>query len=180
VQTSNQQAGLAGKIAEPKEWRRPFRNVTTSPPLSERMTDAAWLPISCARCARVQLQLVQPGDVPTCRSCGAYSTVFPGATYLESDVPLFDRIEAAIRPLNISRGVAERVLQELRDVARRTNAPESVFLQIVDFLPPLHFLIPALRLEQPGPRERQVLTRATGMVLTIVSSRLRALETTPD
>lgn len=136
---------------------------------------AAYLPVLCTPCARVNLQSVQPGQVPTCRTCGAESVVLPGAVYGEADVSLFERIETSVRSLQISRGVAERVMLELRDVALRANAPESVLLNVVDHLPTLHFLIPALHVEPTLAPERQLLTRATGMVLTIISARLREL-----
>jgi hypothetical protein len=100
----------------------------------------------------------------------------PGESYVESDVPLFERIEDAIRPLVISRRTAERVVTDLRDVALRAEAPEAILLRIVDFLPSLHFLIPALYLQPSLVLERSMLTRATGMVRTIVSTRLRELE----
>jgi hypothetical protein len=123
----------------------------------------------------VNLQNVRPGQVPSCRTCGTESVVLPGAIYGEADVSLFERIETSVRSLQVSRGVAERVMLELRDVALRANAPESVLLNVVDHLPTLHFLIPALHVEPTLPPERRVLTRATGMVLTIISARLREL-----
>ena len=76
----------------------------------------------------------------------------------------------------MSRRTAERVVAELRDVALRLEAPESVLLRVVDFLPTLHFLIPALYLQQTVALEKVLVVRACGMLLTIVTARLRDLD----
>ena len=135
-----------------------------------------YLPVQCEACGKVQLVAAQVGQVPSCRSCGAKTAFLPGESYGESEVALFERIEEAIRPLVISRRTAERVVAELRDVALRAEAPEAILLRIVDFLPSLHFLIPALYLQPSLVLERSMLARATGMVRTIVATRLRELE----
>lgn len=135
-----------------------------------------YLPAQCGTCGKIQLVPSHVGEVPSCRGCGAQAAFLPGESYAESDVQLFERIEAAIRPLVISRRTAERVVAELRDVALRAEAPEAILLRIVDFLPSLHFLIPALYLQPSLVLERTMLARATGMVRTIVSTRLRELE----
>jgi hypothetical protein len=135
-----------------------------------------YLPVQCSTCGKVQLVACEAGQVPSCRGCSAPTAFLPGESYGETDVALFDRIEDAIRPLPLSRRTAERVVTELRDVALRTEAPEAILLRIVDFLPSLHFLIPALYLQPSMALERSMLARATGMVRTIVSTRLRELE----
>jgi hypothetical protein len=140
---------------------------------------AAHLPILCGRCSRVYLQPVEAGQVPSCRTCGAASAVLPGATYEESDVELFDRIEASVRSLQVSRNVAQRAVRELRDVALRTEAPESVLLRVIDLMPTLQFLIPALHRGRTPPPPRQRLAVATGMLTIIVDARLRELEASP-
>jgi hypothetical protein len=140
------------------------------------MVAAAYLPVFCEACARIHLQAVHAGQTPTCRVCGASASVLPGETYAESDVALFERIEAAVHPVVLSRRSGERVVAELRDVALRADAPESVLLRVVDFLPTLHFLIPALYLQPTPDLERVMMTRASGMLLTIVTARLRGLE----
>jgi len=43
-----------------------------------------------------------------------------------------------------------------------------VLLHVLDHLPGLHFLLPALQLQPSPALERALLLRATGMVLTIV------------
>lgn len=117
--------------------------------------------------------------MPSCRNCGAASTVLPGASYEEADVALFDRIEEAVRTPQVTRNVAQRVLGELRDVALRSETAESVLLRVVDLIPTLQFLIPALHRGRTPPPPRQSLTVATGMLTTIVGARLRQLEEEP-
>ena len=56
----------------------------------------AYVPVHCGTCAANHLQLVEPGGVPNCRSCGCPAAVLPGATYGAADVGLFDRIDAAV------------------------------------------------------------------------------------
>jgi hypothetical protein len=99
--------------------------------------------------------------------------VLPSPTYAEADVSLFERIEESVHAANISRGTAERVAWELRDVTRRNEAPEALLLRVADFLPTIQFLIPVLHLKPGAALERPVLTRATGMLLTIANARLR-------
>jgi hypothetical protein len=140
------------------------------------MATSPYLPVQCAACGKTQLAASQVGEVPSCRNCGAPTAFVPGESYTEADVPLFERIEAAIHPVPLSRRTAERVVTELRDVALRAEAPEAILLRIVDFLPSLHFLIPALYLQPSLLLERSMLARAAGMVRTIVSTRLRGLE----
>lgn len=137
---------------------------------------SSFLPVQCRSCSKLELALARPGQVPSCRKCGEPVVFLPGASYLETDIPLFERIEDAIRPLIISRRNAERVVAELRNVALRAEAPESALLRVVDLLPSLHFLIPSLYLQPALAVERSKLGRAAGMVLTIMSARLRELE----
>jgi hypothetical protein len=142
----------------------------------QHMVAASYLPVICAACAKIQLQSMQPGQTPSCRTCGGITSVLPGERYAESDTALFERIETAVRPLVISRRTAERVVAELRDVALRAGAPEAILLRVVDFLPTLHFLIPALYLQPTPALERALLGRAAGMLQTIIAARLRGSE----
>ena len=139
------------------------------------MSSAQYLPVWCSVCARARLQLVPPGNESKCRSCGAATTVMPGQAYAESDVALFDRIEAAVQATPLGRRTAEHVERELRDVAIRGEAPEAVLLRVLDHVPGLHFLLPALQLQASPVLERALLLRATGMLLTIVTARLGQL-----
>jgi len=139
------------------------------------MSTAQYLPVWCAACGRARLQLVPPGAVSKCRTCGISTSVLPGQTYVESDVALFERIEGAVNATPLGRRTAEQIERELRDVAIRGDAPEAVLLHVLDHLPGLHFLLPALQL-QPNPLlERALLLRATGMLLTIVTARVEQL-----
>jgi hypothetical protein len=132
------------------------------------MSTAQYLPVWCGACGRAQLQRVPPGDVSNCRSCGVPTSVLPGQTYVEADAALFERIQAAVLATPLGRRTAEQVEKELRDVAIRGDAPEAVLLHVLDHLPGLHFLLPALQLQPSPALERALLVRATGMLLTIV------------
>ena len=132
------------------------------------MATAQYLPVWCAACGRAQLQCLPPGNVSNCRTCGVPTSVLPGQTYVEGDVALFERIQAAVLATPLGRRTAERVEKELRDVAIRGDAPEVVLLHVLDHLPGLHFLLPALQLQPSPALERALLLRAAGMLLTIV------------
>jgi hypothetical protein len=99
----------------------------------------------------------------------------PSPNYAESDVPLFERVASAVNPATLPRRTCEQIVAELRNAALRTT-PELVLLRVVDFLPGLHFLLPALYLQPTRPLDRVTMTRAGGMVLAIVMARLRGLE----
>jgi hypothetical protein len=139
------------------------------------MVLAAYLPVFCKACQKLQLKPVEPGQMPSCNVCAKPAFVLPGETYAESDVPLFDRVVSAMNHVTLSRRTCEQVATELRNVALRT-APEAVLLRVVDLLPSLHFLLPALYLQPTRQLDRVMMTRAGGMALTIVTARLRELE----
>jgi hypothetical protein len=126
-------------------------------------------------CARARLEQLPPGNESKCRSCGVATSVLPGQAYSENDVELFERVEAAVQATPLGRRTAEHVERELRDVGIRGEAPEAVLLRVLDHLPGLHFLLPALQLQTSPVLERALLLRATGMLLTIVSARLGQL-----
>jgi hypothetical protein len=92
------------------------------------MNTAQYLPVWCGVCGRAQLQRVQPGNTPKCRTCGVPASVLPGQTYVEGDVVLFERIHAAALATPLGRRTAEQVEKELRDVAIRGDAPEAGML----------------------------------------------------
>ncbi len=141
------------------------------------MSTAQYLPVWCAACARATLQQVPPGNVSNCRSCGIPTSVLPGQTYLESDSALFERIQVAVLATPLGRRTAEQVEKQLRDVAIRGDAPELVLLHVLDHLPGLHFLLPALQLQPSPALERALLLRATGMLLTIVVAGAKHAQT---
>jgi len=127
------------------------------------MAVVPWLPALCSACSLVQLLPLEPGQVHTqpCRSCGGQCSVLPGEMYAESDAPLFARIEAPLRPMVLPPRTLQRVLGLRR---------------VIDFLPPLHFLLPELGLESRPALERTHLVRASGMVMAILGARLRSLQ----
>jgi hypothetical protein len=153
-----------------------FQKCAVLQPLSNNMATAVYLPVLCEACGQMHLQAVQAGEAPSCRGCGGQACILPGQTYSESDVQLFGRIVTSLASVAISRRAGEEIVAELRNVALRTKPPESVLLRVVDFLPTLHFLLPALRLEPTTDLARAMMTRASGMVLSIVTARLRELE----
>lgn len=137
-----------------------------------------YLPVQCGSCEKVQLLAARVGAVPSCRSCGGDTAVLPGQSYVAEDEALFTRIEGAIEPVALKRRSAEQIVATLRGVALRGESPEKALLAVVDHLPSLHFLLPALTLDPGAARavQRSTLGRAAGMVLTIVAARLRRLE----
>jgi hypothetical protein len=135
-----------------------------------------YLPVACRECQQIRLQPLRAGQESTCQLCGSTGVVLPSPSYSEGDCPLFERIEEGVRSRRLSRQAAERVLRELRDVTRRAQSPEAVLLEVVDQVPSLHFLVPGLQLEGEAAPKRALLTRAAGMLLTIVAARLRQLE----
>lgn len=142
------------------------------------MLSPAYLPVSCQACQQLHLEPVQPGQTPSCRDCGKAASILPGPTYVEGDVPLFERVAGAVPQGALTRRTCQQLVAELRDAFLRT-APESVLLRVVDSLPSLHFLLPALYLQPTRALDRVMMTRAGGMVLTIVTARLRELEGSP-
>jgi hypothetical protein len=138
------------------------------------MNASRFLPVQCVSCAATYLTPVGVQHVTTCRNCGDVASVLPGEAYGEQDVPLFERVEAATRSVVVSRRQAERIVEELTGITTRSERPEAVLLRVVDFVPSLHFLMPALQLFKPS--ERVPLLRAAGMLRSIFAARLRRLE----
>jgi len=58
------------------------------------------------------------------------------------------------------------------DVELRARAPDSVLLRVLDQLPQLHFLLPSLYGVKAMPFDRAALTRAIGMLRTMIATRL--------
>ncbi len=138
------------------------------------MSALRFLPVQCEACDATYLERLGPDGVTTCRECGGLASVLPGEAYAEDDVPLFERIEAATKSVVFSQSKAQRLVDELRGVTTRAEAPEVVLLRVLDFVPTLYFLVPALHLFNPS--ERQPLLRASGMLLSIFTARMRRLE----
>lgn len=143
-------------------------------PLSSLMSEAPYLPAQCDACEIVYLAKMGSLPAMTCRACGGSASVLPGEAYGERDVELFERVEAATRSAVISRRKAERLVVELTGITTRSEPPDTVLLRVIDLVPPLYFLVPALHLLKPP--QRFPLLRASGMLLTIFTARLRRLQ----
>src|SRR6185312_14464579 len=131
------------------------------------MPPTGYVPVQCNACTAHRLQLVVPGGVPNCHACGQPATVLPGAAYGADDVELFDRIDVAVRRDVESALVGRRLARELARAAASHEKAESILLRVVDELPNLRFLIPALSVRPTARAERAMMTRAVGMLLTI-------------
>lgn len=140
------------------------------------MEASSYVPVSCGVCCGHYLQPVSSGMVPSCRGCGAPAAVLPGATYTEADVEVFDRIEAAVRFDLKSARVGYRLMAELRHATSAAENPESIILRVVDELPTLNFLLPALCLKPTTRQARMALVRSTGMLMTLLEARSQKLE----
>ncbi len=140
------------------------------------MKAAAYVPVSCSECTSLHLQLVEAGAPVSCAGCGGPALVLPGATYEPSDVDLFERIDAAVRFDLKSAGAGYRLASDLRHPTSRAETPAEILLRLVDELPSLSFLLPPLCVKPPSPAQTAEMTRATGMLPTIVVARMRQLE----
>jgi len=96
----------------------------------------------------------------------------PSESYGARDVPLFERIEGAFRQAELSRRDLMVTLASTGDVGLRVRALDSVLLRVLDQLPQLHFLLPSLYGVKAMPFDRAGLTRAIGMLRTMVAARL--------
>jgi hypothetical protein len=67
-------------------------------------------------------------------------------------------------------------MAELRDARGRSEALGAILLRITDDLPGLRFLLPPLYLKGTTSAQHLLMTRAVGMLLTLVGARLRSLE----
>jgi hypothetical protein len=140
------------------------------------MQVSGYVPVQCSACRDQHLQLVAPGAVPHCRSCGAPAVVLPGAAYPAADVNVFDRIDAAVRSDLKSARMGRRLAAELAQAASTFQTPASTLLRVVDDLPTLSFLLPAVGVKPKADAERLLVARSLGMLLTIVRGRTRQLE----
>jgi hypothetical protein len=101
--------------------------------------------------------------------------VLPSEAYGEDDIPLFDRVSAAVHS-DVTARTAHDIVADLRNVRGKTDSLEAILLRVTDDLPGLRFLIPALYPKHVRPVHRMQIARGLGMVLTLVSARLRRFE----
>lgn len=100
----------------------------------------------------------------------------PGESYGDGDVPLFERVAAAVDSELVTGRVPQKIMAELRKGRAGSEAPDAILLRIADDLPGLRFLIPALYPRRTTPADRQQMTRAMGILLALVGARLHRLE----
>lgn len=124
----------------------------------------------------IRLTAATPGAVPSCRGCGAPTTILPGAAYSREDVELFEELDAAVRSDLTSEQAGRRLGRELRAAGSSVDVAERTLLRLVDDLPRLRFLLPALRLKPTSLQDRALMARALGMIEMILNARTSLLE----
>jgi hypothetical protein len=134
------------------------------------------LPVLCSSCLRSCLRPATSAEELFCRKCGGPVNVVPGETYGEGDIPLFERVSAAVESHLRTARAAEKIVAELRDARRRSDPLETTLLRVTDDLPGMEFLIPTLYSKRITPAHRTQMARGLGMVLTLVAARLRCFE----
>ena len=139
------------------------------------MKSQVYVPVLCSACLRSYLLPAASGNGLSCRDCGGTASVVPGETYGEADIPLFERVSAAVQA-DLTARAAQDIIAELRDARDRSDSLEARLLRVADDLPGLRFLIPALHPKQVRAVHRVQIARGLGMVLTLVSARLRRFE----
>ena len=139
------------------------------------MKSQVYLPVLCSSCLRGYLLPAASAEEISCRECGGTASVLPSETYREDDIPLFERVSAAVHS-DLTARMAQEIVVELRNARGRSGSLEANLLRVVDDLPGLRFLIPALYPKQVQPVHRAQIARAIGMLLTLVSARLRRFE----
>lgn len=135
-----------------------------------------YVPAFCSDCVRIHLCSVAPGDVPSCRNCGAATTILPGAAYAAEDVELFEQLDLAVRSDLISEQTGRRLGRELLVAGAMAAGAERTLLLLIDDLPRLQFLLPALRLKPTSEQDRALMARALGMIQMILNARTSLLE----
>jgi len=129
-----------------------------------------YLPTACCICSRTWLA-PPTFDLPsTCQFCQGAAQIVPGESYRADDIPLFDKIESAISAAHPSEQVSHRLWGTLSNVAERWRRPESLVVVAIDAIPRLRFLSEAFT------DDRTQLARAIGMILAVLSARLRTFE----
>ncbi|MDF3064738.1 MAG: hypothetical protein K0R38_339 [Polyangiaceae bacterium] len=140
------------------------------------MKPQVYLPVHCSSCLGAALLPAASGERLWCPRCGAAATVLPGESYGDADTPLFERLAVTVQSELHTARVAKNVMAELRDARGRSEALGAILLRITDDLPGLRFLLPPLYLKGTTSAQHLLMTRAVGMLLTLVGARLRSLE----
>lgn len=104
------------------------------------------------------------------------TTILPGEAYGESDVELFEQLDLAVHSDLTSEQTGRRLARELRAAGSGVNVAERALLRLIDDLPRLSFLVPALRLQPTKAQDRALMSRALGMLLMILNARTSILE----
>jgi hypothetical protein len=138
------------------------------------------LPALCTSCLRSCLLPAASDEELFCRKCGGAANVVPGETYGEGDIPLFERVSAAVESHLRTARAAQKIVTELRDARRRSDPPEAILLRVTDDLPGMEFLIATLHSKRITPAHRIQMARGLGMVLTLAAARLRCFEAKLD
>lgn len=140
------------------------------------MKPQVYLPSFCSSCSSSYLLLAASAEHLTCPKCGGTARVVPGESYGDGDVPLFERVAAAVDSDLRTVRTARKIMAELHHARGGGEAPEAILLRLTDDLPGLRFLIPALYPRRTTLADRQQMTRAMGMLLSLSGARLRRLE----
>jgi hypothetical protein len=77
-----------------------------------------------------------------------------------------------------SEQTGRRLARELRAAGSGVNVAERTLLLLIDELPQLRFLVPALRLQPTRTQDRTLMSRALGMLFMILNARTSLLEHT--
>lgn len=128
---------------------------------------AVYIPIACQRCDRAWLSTLGARGNGRCRACGQRAAPIAGESYQDSDVELFERVEAVVYERQLSELNSRQLWATLSNVCERARRPERLLLPAVEAIPALAFLL--------VPDTAQ-LARSVGMLLVAITAHLRALE----
>lgn len=132
------------------------------------MSSDQYLPTACDGCNRIWLAPPRRGGLAKCRFCNGPACVVPGESYRTRDLSPFERIEGAVHTAQLSDVTSQRLWATLGNVPERRRRPELLLRAVLDALPRLA-LVPEMASE-----DRAQLSHALGMLLVVMSARLRA------
>ncbi len=133
------------------------------------MASVLLVPIACHHCgiwlAPPPLELSA-----ACVSCQGAAEVVPGECYRPDDIPLFEKIQRAVRGAQLSEPSTYRIWVLLSNASERWHRPQ-------DLLGPVVAAIPALRaIQEDLGAERAQLAHMVGMSLAVITAQLRAFD----